>query len=260
MAITRYFIWKDCHVLDFIYIFKIVEMEKNKLVSIFLCFFMLILNKSFSQNENETYFIKFEVGELKYESKIPRFSSMGSILNYKGPLVNGVAMLVNSSISRVKVLGNIPLKLIYFRGEFTINDVIDTKSLILKTLQYKYKFKIFDIEDTTEVWVLKQLDNTKLQVHSMERDGPGGSGGLGDPWAATDRPVSEICKIVESVSKIITIDETNDDKHYNIPIILKSLMAKERFEELNEFLKANHGLIFLKERRLVKLKLIKFEE
>lgn len=236
-------------------------MKNKELLAISVVIFLLCTAKGFSQEDKKgPYLIRFDVGELYKESNIPRYAAtMGFGFKYEGPLVNGIAYLILTPFTRIRVEGQVPNKTIYYKSELAITDIIDSKSLILKTLQYYYKFNISEVEDSIDFWVLKQLDNTKLQIHSFERDGPGGDGGGSIYWGAIDRPVSKICTVVEFVAKVATYDETLDNRHYNIPNIPYSLMQKDKFDELNALLRETHGLEFVKEKRLEKLKLIKFE-
>ncbi len=236
-------------------------MDKKTLSIVCLVMFLLYTTRSFTQNDKKgPYLIRFDVGELYKESDIARYTAtMGFSFQYEGPLVNGIAHLIQTPFTRIKVEGDVPKKTIYYKSDLAITDVIDSKSLILKTLQYYYKFKIYEVEDSIDFWVLKQLDNTKLQVHSLERDGPGISAVVGVFWGAIDMSVSSISTIVEQIVKVATDNETHDNRHYNIPNIPVALMKKDKFDELNVLLRETHGLEFVKEKRLEKLKLIKFE-
>ncbi len=239
---------------------------------------------------------RVEVSELNYKKGWPFSFDLGEQFIYTGDLVNAVATLTNVSIARVKTLGKIPDKHISYWGErfnsdmerigrtvvkpkkiktseqedfaSTINNITKSKSqddpaytLILSVLKMAYGFTVNEVEDSYEVWVAKVINEEKLSSFIKNIPHPSsGSGPLdkdGKKYLEiTNFYLSPIWKDIESYSKHIVYDETNDARRFDMLI---------EYEKLNDFNTANEalapfGLRLFKEKRLEKLKLVEFHE
>jgi hypothetical protein len=239
---------------------------------------------------------RVEVGELNYKKEWPFSFDLGEQFIYAGDLVNAVTILTNVSIARVKTLGKIPDKHISFWGErfnsdmerigrtvvkpkqiktveqediaSIINNMTKSKSqddpaytLIINVLKMTYGFTITDIEDTCEVWAAKVINEEKLSTFIKNIPHPSSGSGPIDKngkqyLEITNFYLSPIWKDIESYSKHIVYDETNDERRFDMLI---------EYEKLNDFNTANEtlapfGLRLFKEKRLEKLKLVEFHD
>ena len=102
--------------------------------------------------------------------------------NHTGTLENGIAILLNKPLHLLKFSKNISDIFISFEAR-TRNFSL-AKTLILEELKSQFRFRISDVKDSTDVWVMNRVNEKKLWIYTDDRvaRGSGGSEDYEDTW------------------------------------------------------------------------------
>jgi hypothetical protein len=183
---------------------------------------------------------------------------------YQGGLVAGIIHLLNTNTFYVRTKGKIPDEGVFYYGSKSFTDTLNIEKKIENVLADKFRFKVSDTCDSSEVWKVRKIDTTKFVHYSLEKHG-------NDLWSGPDEsgenyyiigfPLSFLYKSIENKAKIAVIGDEYDDNwnnryHFdNIPYALMSDL-----DGLNKLLEERYGIKFIKTKVLQKLKLIDFED
>lgn len=246
--------------------------------------------EAFFKDSSRAIFFRAEVSELSGKPVREMGFDAGMNFWYAGDIPEGIAQLTNTSVARIKMKGTIPNKYIGFWGErfntfipkgrrfiepkhiesitnenlsavlykttHQENQNDPANIMIINALKKAYGFSMTDIEDTTEVWVVKIIDSTRLTTYESHAPihSDGGCGGYPN-YSLKNFPIKCYWEALEKFSRHIVYSETDENKKYTIPEFDQK--AFYTFDTMNQALEPI-GLRLFKEKRLEKLKLIQF--
>lgn len=177
---------------------------------------------------------------------------------YVGSLEDGIPILLNKQSTYIKFNKKPMTQYIFFEAH--TNQQNAAKALILEELKSHFKFRISDIKDSTDTWMLRKENEKKLLIYDDKENnkqirGAGASEENEDIWEIIGLPMNSLVYYIELYSKsaIEYLGETKTLYNFKIPLDL--LM---NFDGLPEYLKKNYGLELTKEKRLIDKKYVEF--
>lgn len=249
---------------------------------IFYIFFMYnISGLKAQQKDYDMTLFNLTVKELKQPLKYNSCNSFGSSVFCKGSLISVLNYLLGDDYGRLRIKGSVPDKYIDLNlkeptqmgfEEMLTNgnkkkdiDELDSLSLTkiaITLLSRTYNFTVTSITDSSDIWSLQIVDISKLMRYDEVKDYDNRGAGpdfRNNAWEGIGVRLSYMCYIIASKAKSIIYDESNEKGLFNFvnPQIPYNLM--ENFDTINDFLKINYGLHFVKRKQLEKLKFIEFK-
>ncbi len=175
--------------------------------------------------------------------------------NHTGTLEEGIAILLNKPSNLIKFNKNISDIFVSFEAR-TKNFSL-AKTLILEELKSGFRFRVSDIEDSTDVWVMTRINEKKLWIYTDDRvvRGNGASIDYEDTWEICGMEMNYLVHDIALYSKrtIIYTGETKNRYIFEIPLKLI-----DNFDGLPEYLLENYGLALVKEKRLINKLYVEF--
>jgi hypothetical protein len=229
-------------------------MKLKKILLLFYFFSPFVIVCQETNDENlDSYMMKIELKELP-NRVINTGGGIDYTFSYRGALVDAAPFIMNIHRSRVRVNGIPPNKYIYCEINTPYNDISALKDLVLHALMKKYKFKTSFVQDTCEVWVLKQTNLSKLKkARAIISNG----GGPKDEytWVSEGERISFLAEMIEEVALVIVYEEKPDDNIYDFVVPLQ--IAKS-FYKLNEYLCEKYGISVVRKKKIERLLQIDF--
>lgn len=235
-----------------------IKIHHSRKFSLSFLLFLLPFLANGQQVEDEpisSFTIKVELKELP-NKVVQTGGGMGYYFSYRGALLNAPAFIMNISKARVKTTGIVLEKYIYCEILAPFSDMKLIKDITLNALMKKYNFKTSFVEDTSEVWVLKKSNISKLEKFQTNiRKG----GGPKDEytWISEGEPIDFLRDAIERAALVIVYEDKPDKIGYNFTIP-KNMMKS--FDSLNNYLYNNYGISVEKKKKLEKFLKIDFGE
>jgi hypothetical protein len=229
---------------------------KNMKKYIIIILLFLAIGKCYAQPSDSFRIGKIEIYERFSKVLWSRGSTFFGIFNYKGTLERGIHDLWHTTRPYVRYNKKPPLK--YLEYKASNGDEKLSKAYIKTCLQAHFGFKVSEMKDSCEVWILHILDTAKLNQHSFVYDRDWMKYYDGDDyWVNYGADIRFVLQTIlenERGQMAIQADENNDSYNFKIPN-----KVIDSFDSLDAFLRENYGLGFTKEKRLVDLIYVNFD-
>jgi hypothetical protein len=245
------------------------------MVKYLLAFYVLCsYSLGFAQVNNPAMSImEYEYGtffQWKPDTMLSSRTSVG--VYHKGSVLDGIKLLIDAQDARLKVKGKVPDEYIFFKV-FSGKRNEDLEKILYDDLTIAYKFEVMEVMDTCEVLRFVVEDSTKLDVFSVEKNGPVGHAAVSPSVEVVGKPynpndwrfeavrISYMAEYFEQCTKIPILYEDKDVLPYptRYNFYFNKSIAND-VNRINDVFVKKYGIRLKKEIGIIKKLQIEFFE
>ena len=177
---------------------------------------------------------------------------------YCGTIEEGIIYLWQTTKPYVRFNKKPPTRYLDYQSS-AINPK-QSREYIQSCVQYRFGFKVTNIQDTCEIWILETIDSAKLSknlYHMVWGDSEDVEwGGTIDCFEGCGVPIQEFKKYVENRTGQMLMSKIDGNLLCNLSVPYSLF---KNYSELDAYMRKNYGIGITKEKRLVDLKYVTFE-